>query len=387
MIKNEAATLASPSPLTGRANLADGPTPAKPPLADADETDCIPDTPDEGSASKAVHASVHAAGVGDQAIAGVQSTAALDAAKSVADPALVPNGVTPSVAAPSSHVTVSRARRMVPESPDEEGPPHVSSQRGPVSQAESCVPMPHHEAPLVNAPLVEQSASQLHSESLHLSLGMHSSGEARCKPVDQKQHPAQPPAQPAGKQPAATHQSASVMTATTTVTHGADVATGQAAVVPLSTEAGAAAQSLGHAVAATGNSSPADVSAVVPVQPACGEALPVGPASSRVAETMAGLPAPPALATAAMTHSEAVAAAEAAVTPANSCPPAAQVVTRAGMNTLSPTNDSALLAALDSAERKFMRVILLIVSGLLTLVKQQSTTVDQVLEIKRKTIM
>ena len=364
-MKNAPATRDSPSPLIGKANLTEGATPAKSPLSNADDTECIPDTPDEASASKAVHASVHTASLRDPAIAGLQSTAAPDAAAAKADPAGLPSGVTNSVAPPPSHGVVSRARRMVPESPDEEGPPHASCQHVTVSQLPLCMPMPRHEAALVVAPLVQHPTSHSHSQSLHLSLGVHSSGEASCQPVNQAQHQvqpeAQPQAQPGAQMSNAIHQSAVAMD---DVAMAADTTSRQAAAVPLSAEAGTAAQSLGQAVAATGKSNPADVSAVNPVQPASVEALAVGPASSRVAETTAGLQAAPALATAAMTHREAEAAsAAAAVTPAGIRQAPAQLVGSAGMNTGS-MNDSALMAALDSAERKFMQVLQAAVSSL-----------------------
>ena len=385
-MKDAPATCASPSPLIGKANLTAGPTPAKSPLANADDTQCIPDTPDEGSASKAVHASVHAAGVHDQPVAGLHSIAAPDAATAKADPAGPPSGVTTSVDPSSGHGAVSRARRMVPESPDEEGPLHASSQHVAFSQPQLCMPMPCQEAVLVVAPLVKQPASQSHSQSLHLSLGMHSSGEASCQPVDQTQHQAQPEAQPqahaVGELSAVFHQSAVVMAAAALA---ADATFRQVAAVPLSAEAGIAVQSLGQAVAATRQSSLPDVSAVAPVQPASDEALDVGPATSRVAET-ARLQAPPALATAALTHREAeAAAAAAAATPSSSRQVPAQVVGSAGMSIGSPMNDSALMAALDSAERKFIQVLQTTVSSLSVLVQERCAALNRVLAIKRNT--
>ena len=369
---NASAISASPNPLAGKANLTEGPTPAKSSLAAADNTECIPDTPDDASASKAVHASVHTASVHEQATAGVQSIAAApDAATARADPADVT----------MSHVAVSKIRRMVPESPDEEGFAPASSQHVHVSQPPLCVLMTHQEAAVVVAPLVGQPLSPLHSQSLHLSLGIHSSDEASCQPIDQAQHQRQPQAQPlaqpqaqtlaqpAGKLSAAAHQSASVMVATAAATDGADTTSGQAAAMPFSAKAGVAGQSSGPAVAATEKNIPADVLAVAPVQPA-NEALTAADINSRAAETAAGCQAPPALATAAMTHGEAeAAAAEGAVTPAGSRQASAHVVRSAGMSSESPMNDSALMAALDSAERKFMQVPQVTVSSLLFLAK------------------
>ena len=375
-INNASAISASPSPLAGKANVTEGPTPAKSSLAAADNTECIPDTPDDASASKGVHASVHTAGVHEQATAGVQSIAAPDAATARADPADLPSDVTTSAL---GQVAVSRSRRMVPESPDEEDSAPVSFQHVHLSQPRLCVPMTHQEAAVVVAPLVNQPLSPLHSQSLHLSLGIHSSDEASCQPIDQAQHQpqpqaqplaqpqAQPLAQPAGKLSAAAHQSASVMVATAAATDGADTTSGQAAAMPFSARAGIAGQSSGPAVAATGNNTPADV--LAPVQPA-NEAPPAADMNSRAAETAAGCQAPPALATAARTHGEAeAAAAEGATTPAGSRQASAHVVRSAEMSSGSPVNDSALMAALDSAERKFMQVPQVTVSSLLFLAK------------------
>lgn len=375
-IKSVPATHASPSPMAGKAKLVEDPTPSRSPQ---DDTDCIPDTPDEGSASKAVHASIHTAGVRDPAAPGVHSTTG---AKGMADPAVL---VTTAVAPPASHAAVSRTRRMVPESPNEEGPPHVSPQGAASTQPLLPVHMTHQEAAMVAAPLAQQLPSQSLSHSLHLSLGIHSSGEASYPPANQPahqaQHQAEPQAQPQAQsqaqllaQPAMQaltepHLSAAAVAqmATSAADHG-DTSR-QAAAVPLSVEAGTAGQSSGQSVAAIRTSQPPHVLAYAPVRPSCAEPPAVASATSCLPEAAAGVQAPPAvttddeaeaaavmpaMATTAMTDQEAEAA---AVTPAGSRHAhTAQVAGSAGMNTGSPMNDSALMAALDSAERKFMQV-------------------------------
>lgn len=392
-IKSVPATHASPRPLAGKANLTEGPTPSKSPLASPDDTDCIPDTPDEGSASKAVHASVHAAGVCDQAPAGVQST---EDAKGVADP----GGVTTAMAPPASHAAVSRARRMVPESPDEEYPPHVIPQGKASSHPPLHMHMTNQEAAPAAAPLAQQPPSQSLSHSLHLSLGLHSSGEASYQPAIQPANPAQHQAEPQAQlsaqlqaQPAVQalterHQSVALIAQTATSAADHNDTSRQAAAMPLSVEAGTAKHPSRDSVAATETSQPSAVSANAPVRPSAA----VASASSCLAEAAAGVQAPAAVATAAMTDTEAEAAAvmpavaasvmtgneaeaaaapaavasaamtdaaamAAAVTPAGSRHAhTAQVVGSAGVNTGSPMNDCALMAALDSAERKFMQV-------------------------------
>ena len=337
--------------------MTEGRTPAKSPLAKFDDTECIPDTPDEASASKAMHTLVHAAGVPD---ASVQSIPAPNATKTMSDPAVLPHGITTSMALSSSHAAVSRSRRMVPESPDEEGPPHESSQHAAASQPQFIIPMPHQEAASVAAPVVQQLRSQSHSQSLHLSLGMHSSGEGSHQPVNQAQPQAQPPAQAqaqsARQLSPEIQQNAAVVTQDATAVAACDAGTFiLPAPILLSAEAGAAVQSLGHSAAI---SRPAHVSVVAPVRPTDAEAIAVAPASSGLAETAADLQSAAAIANAPVTHREAdAAAAEGAVTPASSRQAHAQVVVTAGLSTGSPMNDSALMAALDSAERKFMQVL------------------------------
>lgn len=395
-IKSVATNHSSPSLLAGKANLTEGPTPSKSPLADADDADCIPDTPDEGSASKAVHASLHAAGACDHAAAGVQST---EHAKGMADPAVLPRGPTTAVASPASHVAVSRARRMVPESPDEEGPPHVIPHGEASSQLPLHMHMTHQEAAAAAAPPVQQLPSQSLSHSLHLSLGLHSSGEASYQPANQSavqaQHQAEPqeqlPAQPVIQAIIGPHQGSAVTahTAASAADHG-DTSR-QAVAMPLSVEAGAAKHSSRQSVAATGTSQPSYVHTNAPVRPSAAEPPAVASATSCLAGTAAGVQAPPAVAAAVMTDTEAEAAVApavaaaamtdieakaaavmpavaaaamtdneaeaAAVTPAGSRHAhTAQVASSAGMHTGSPMNDSALMAALDSAERKVMQV-------------------------------
>lgn len=367
--------------MTGKKQLAEDPTPAKSLLADPGDTECIPDTPDEASASKAVYAS-------SPAVHGppVQSITALDDAHAMAPQpqagAVLPSSATTTsprfcqVLPPPHHpasrpASVSTARRMVPESPDQEGPFHVSSPQGIANQLLSCSGLPQQEAVAVYAPHVDQLPSKPNSQSLHLSLSMPSSGAVNPQPSDppQAQPQAQPVAEPQAQpqaQPAkevlplAGMQQSEVVPAQYTAVLAAYAGTLEtAAAVLLSAQVGTAVKSSSHSASTLGQAT------VLPVRSTGSDAVPAAVTSSRLADTAAAdLEAAPhreahaAADEATVTRKEADAAADESVaTPASSRRAHARAVGSAGATTGSPMNDSALMAALDSAERKFMQVL------------------------------
>lgn len=124
-------------------------TPVRTSPAGADDMDCIPDTPDEASASKAVHAAALGVTPGSSAgkavnrqevtppgDAGAAYSSNITAAGAVNSGAMAAGGVLVEPAATAvaaAAATVISARRMVPESPDEApkdtlSPPQAASQ-------------------------------------------------------------------------------------------------------------------------------------------------------------------------------------------------------------------------------------------------------------------
>lgn len=433
-VKTPPAPHANVNPLTGKTQLAADPTPAKSLLADPGDTECIPDTPDEASASKAMHSSPPPAGVHDPAEQGITARehAQLVLAYQPLAGALLPSATATS---PSHLTAVAKARRMVPESPDEEGPSHLFSPHNTANPPESCSAMLEQEPAAASAPLVDQLPPGPASQSLHLSLGTRSTGaashllavqpqaqppvqpqaqpqaqlQAQSRPKSQAQPQAQPQtqlqaqpqappqaqaqaqpqAQP-GAQPAEQlrpladgPQNEAVLAQDTAVLAACGAV--PAAAVPLSALLATAVHSPGLSSAAPGEAKPSDIATVAHGRVAGPDSESAAVASPRLAATAPDLeaaavaaavathreaeaPADKAAVThrdadaaadeAAMTHREADAAAdEAAVTPSSRRQAHAQVVGSAGANTGSPMNDSALMAALDSAERKFMQVL------------------------------
>lgn len=405
-VKTPPAPHANVNPLTGKTQLAADPTPAKSLLADPGDTECIPDTPDEASASKAMHSSPPPAGVHDPAEQGITARehAQLVLAYQPLAGALLPSATATS---PSHLTAVAKARRMVPESPDEEGPSHLFSPHNTANPPESCSAMLEQEPAAASAPLVDQLPPGPASQSLHLSLGTRSTGAASHLLAVQPQ--AQPPVQPQA-QPQAQLQAQSrpqsqaqpqAQPQTQLQAQPQAPPQAQAQAQPQAQPGAQPAEQLrpladgpqNEAVlaqdtavlAAPGEAKPSDIATVAHGRVSGPDSASAGVASPRLAATAPDLeaaavaaavathreaeaPADKAAVThrdadaaadeAAMTHREADAAAdEAAVMPSSRRQAHAQVVGSAGANTGSPMNDSALMAALDSAERKFMQVL------------------------------
>ena len=315
---------ATPAPAPAEAKLTEAPTPAKSLLADADDTECIPDTPDDGSASKAVHAAMHSAAMPDALLPSTAADADAAAGAQISMPS-VPLELR---AAQASRQVAAASRRMVPESPDEEAPLRASSQPWAASQPQSCAPALLQQPSSVTAHAQEQQLSEEQPHSLHLSLDLLSSEaagpQASAKP--------QPLSAPHGPQ------------ASTAVDTGIRHGPGLAAVTVALT--GAAADA--HA---------AHSSTAEPLTEACAKvadsrAAAILGVSAEQGEKSVGFQATSAAA-GAMTRLEPVTeAAEASGTPAG------KRAVHAGSNRASigsPMNDSALVAALDSAERKIVQ--------------------------------
>ena len=331
----------------------EAPTPAKSPLLAADDVDCIPDTPDEGSASKAVHAALaspavpkalaSAADAVDAAVVdapastavvvgmAVRSAPALSAV--LADAASLGAAGLPAAA---SNIVPVHATRMVPESPDQASLPGLSPEAA-VSQPQSSTPMPLQEPNPTVAPHVEQHATR--SQGLHLSLGLHNSEDAAFSLNN-------------SYLPLPEVQQNMLSTADAAA---ADLSVLLPGVAPVSVAGGAKpalATAVDHPAKASllAAGASAGVTAVASV-PAAADVPHVNPAAESAT-------APPASSAAAyhVQDKAAVAAAEAAVTPASSKHAAEPLCDHEGQSVSSLLNDSALMAALDSAERKVMQV-------------------------------
>lgn len=281
----------------------EGPTPAKSPLVTADDMDCVPETPEEGSASKAVHAAL-------------SSTAALLEAPP------------PSVAAP---------KNMVPESPDQVSLKGLSPEEA-VSQPQSSTPAPVQEAIPAGALGIEQGPSQ--SQDLLLSLGLHHSEDAGM-PLPEGQHDS--------------------------------LKTSEATLVPLGAAKGPdgmvlatvlpPAEVVGSILAPVPSVSPLVPTAAIAAQTAEARATAADKADARAVEkgkqvdlAAAGATAPSVTLAPALHRVASTAAAETAATPASHEHASRQPYWLAGQVGGSPMTDSALMAALDSAERKAMKV-------------------------------
>ena len=329
----------------------EAPTPARSPLLAADDVDCIPDTPDEGSASKAVHAALaspavpkalaSAADAVDAAMVEAPASSAVVVGMALRNaPALsavvadaAPLGAAGLPVAASIIVPV-HATRMVPESPDQASLPGLSPEEA-VNQPQSSTPVPLQEPNPTVVAHVEQHATR--SQGLHLSLGLHNSEDAAFGlktshlPLPEVQQNMLSTAE------AATADLSVLLpgAASASVADGAKPAVATAVDHP--------AQATLLAAGAT-----AAVTAVASV-PAAAHIPHVDPPADAAA-------APLSSAAAYHTDEAAVAAAETAVTPASSKHAAEPLCDHEGQGMGSPMNDSALMAALDSAERKVMQV-------------------------------
>ena len=330
------------APAPAGAKLTEAPTPAKSLLADADDTECIPDTHDEGSASKAMRAAMHSTAMPDAA----PSNTAAAAAATAADVQASLSGVSlPLPPAQASRQVAAAATRMVPESPDEEAPLRALSQHGPASQPQSCTPALLQEPVSATEHAEEQQLSGPQAPSLHLSLDLLSSETAGNQP------PTRPLPLSDAQQSAAVGSQAS--TAVDTGIRHIPGALADVTVVPTGTAAEAHMEN--SSSAAVGDGMQAQLLADSHARAADTHAANRPVANSRQGDQSAGFQATSAAA-GVMTHPEVVAeaadAAEAAETPAGK---RAVHAGSSGPSTASPMNDSALMAALDSAERKIMQ--------------------------------
>ena len=318
-------------PKTGR-KATEGPTPAKSPALAADDVDCVPDTPDEGSASKAVHAALAspAAQQAPTSTAAPPTAAVLHASPFAADAAASVNAVSTTgaleVATEAAPAGAGVTKRIVPESPDLAPLPGASPGEG-VSQPQSSTPAPLQEPTPAAAPLVEQHASQ--SQDLHLSLGLHNSKDngldGRHATLSGGQQNALSAAEKAAE----------------------EAAEGAALPAVIGACVLAQSQAVNQPDATSVSASNARAAAVV-LAPAAAP-WPQG----FLTDAAATSGPPPASAVALCVTEEAAAA---AVTPAGSRQAAIPILELSLQGGDSPMNDSALMAALDSAERKLMQV-------------------------------
>lgn len=308
----------------------EGPTPAKSLALAADDVDCVPDTPDEGSASKAVHAAL-ASPAAQQALtstAAASHAAVPHATHFVADAAtvatVVPTTDALEIASEAAPAGAGHTKRMVPESPDLASLPGASPGEG-ISQPQSSTPAPLQEPVPAVVPLVEQHASQ--SQDLHLSLGLHNSEDTG---LDGRHASLSEVQQHVVSTAAAAPLPASLLGAALPNVAGACGL--------------AQAQAVDQPDASSDTASNARAAAVQLVPAAA--PLPQGPSAHAAATAK-----PPSASAMASLVTE-----EAAATPAGSRQAARPIFELGHHSGDSPMNDSALMAALDSAERKAMQV-------------------------------
>ena len=320
----------------------EGPTPAKSPALAADDVDCVPDTPDEGSASKAVHAALAspAAQQAPTSTAAASNAAAPHATPFAADAAasatVVPITIPLQSASGAAPAGAGVTKRMVPESPDLASLPGASPGEG-VSQPQSTTPAFLQEPLPAIVPLVEQHASQ--SQDLHLSLGLHNSEDTGLD-----------------------GRHASLSGVHQNVLSAAEEAAEKDALPLPAPSPGAALPNVGacglpqsHAVnqpdANSDTASNARAAAVrlAPAAAPAAASLPQGFSPNAAATS-----GPPSASAVALCVNEEAAAA--VVTPAGSRQAAIPILEVSHQGGDSPMNDSALMAALDSAERKVMQV-------------------------------
>ena len=325
----------------------EGPTPAKSPVLAADDVDCVPDTPDEGSASKAVHAALAspAAQQAPMSTAAASNAAVLHATPFAADAAASVTVVSTTdaleIASEAALAAAGHTKRMVPESPDLASLPGASPREG-ISQPQSSTPAPLQEPLPAVVPLVEQHASR--SQDLHLSLGLHNSEDTGLD----------------GRHASLSGVQQNVLSA---AEEDAEEAAEEAAPPLLAPPPGAAlptvigacglpqSQAVNQPDANSDTASNARAAAVVLAPAAAPAAAPLPQGFSADAAATSG--PPPASAVALCVTEEAAAA---AVTPAGSRQAAMPILELSHQGGDSPMNDSALMAALDSAERKVMQV-------------------------------
>ncbi|DBA82952.1 TPA: hypothetical protein ACH3X1_006731 [Trebouxia sp. C0004] len=314
----------------------EGPTPTKSPALAADDVDCVPDTPDEGSASKAVHAALPspAAQQAQASTATAPNAAAPHVSPFAADAAVsateVPTNGALETASEAAPAGAGYTKRMVPESPDLASLPGASPGDG-LSQPQSSTPAPLQEPIPAVAPLAEQHASQ--SQDLHLSLGLHNSKDTSLD----------------GRHASLSEVQQNELSA-------AEEAADQAAArLPISL-LGAA---LPHVAGACGlvqaqgvNQLAASSGTATNARAAAAELVPAAACLPQGFSADASAKPPSASAVALYVTEEADAA---AVTPAGGRQAAMHIFERVHQGGGSPMTDTALMAALDSAERKVMQ--------------------------------
>ncbi len=334
----------------------EGPTPAKTPVLAADDVDCVPDTPDEGSASKAVHVAL-ASPAAQQALtltAAASNAAVLHAPRHAADASALATVVSTTHALEASEAAPTGAgvtKRMVPESPDLASFPGASPGEG-VSQPQSSTPAPLQEPIPAVFPLAEQHASQSQDLHLSLSLGLHNSEDTglggRHAPLSGGQQNVLSAAEEAAAEVAEE-------AAEEVAEEAAPPLLASPPRAALSTAIGACvlrqSQAVNQPDANSDTASNARAAAVALAPAAAPAAAPWPQGFSADAAATSG--PPPASAVALFVTEEAAAA---AVTPAGSRQAAIPILELSHQGGDSPMNHGALMAALDSAERKVMQV-------------------------------